>query len=241
MISTKYKVLYELQKQNEYISGQSLADSLGISRAAINKAVSSLRQENYDITATRNLGYMLNNSPDRLNPGELLHFLDEKRIETISCHSSVVSTNVCLHEAAELGAGTGYVVLAEEQTSGRGKNGSIYDSPSGGGVYMSYLFANENGRNFIKPSTITPMVTDAICQVLSQIFKTGAAIRNPGDIYIGDQKICGTMTEVLMEAETGFVRYSISGIGVQPFSLGYRTLIASRIILALDDLVKELL
>ena len=222
---------------DEYISGQSLAGRLNISRSAINKAVFALREEGYIITATRNLGYFLTNRPDRLNQGELLRFLPENRIDKISCYSSIVSTNVSLHESAEINGKTGYVILSEEQTSGRGKNGSFYDSPCGNAIYMSYLFTSEDKGGSLKPKTITPRVTEAVCDTISTVLGQEAYVKDIGDIYIGDRKICGIMTEVLVEAETDYVRYAIVGIGVQPDQPGYRVELAANIILALDKLM----
>ena len=69
---SKQKILSLLNQSEGYLSGAEMSRQLGISRAAISKAVESLRQEGYEIDAVTNRGYKLLSSLDRLIEGEIL-------------------------------------------------------------------------------------------------------------------------------------------------------------------------
>lgn len=114
---------------------------LGISRAAVWKAVGALRRDGYTIEAQTGLGYRLADSPDVLSERELRRRLGETKTvgRTLHCFESVDSTNSYLKRIAAEGAPDGAVAVADEQTAGRGRRGRSFSSSPGRGVYLSAL------------------------------------------------------------------------------------------------------
>lgn len=110
---------------------------LGISRAAVWKAVGALRRDGYTIEAQTGLGYRLADSPDVLSERELRRRLGETKTvgRTLHCFESVDSTNSYLKRIAAEGAPDGAVAVADEQTAGRGRRGRSFSSSPGRGVY----------------------------------------------------------------------------------------------------------
>jgi len=239
MTGSKYSVLNQISKatrDGRYISGQEIADSLRLTRSAVNKAVRALREEGYAIDAVNHKGYRIENDPDLINPGELLTFLDEDRVEKIAIYDSVVSTNVILHELAENGGETGQVAVASSQTSGRGRNGSRFDSPDNKSIYMSYLLRPTDDTDI---KGITPAVARVVADVINT--ETGAKViaDESGDVKLKGKKICGILTEILSEAESGYIRYIMIGVGIRPVKVKRAALLAG-VIKGIDDIFARL-
>ena len=223
-----------MENRDYYLSGQSIGDELDISRSAINKAADGLRREGYEIEAVRNNGYVLRNDPCLMNQGELAFYLGDERAGRIDCYTSVISTNVTVHELAEMGEESGYAVIADEQTGGRGHKGSDFRSPAGKGIYMSYLY---RPAGVLKDSEkISPEVSKLAANVLKKTAGIDASHKRSGDIMLQDKKIGGVLTEMLIEAESGYVRYVMIGIGIRPGRKVNRPKIAAGIISGLDEM-----
>ena len=110
-----------------YISGEKLANSLNVSRAAVWKAVKTLKNEGYDIKAVSNKGYVMSIETDVLSSKIIKNNMskyDDKFNFII--YKTVESTNIIARGLAIKGAESGTVVLAEEQTSGYGRNGKSF-------------------------------------------------------------------------------------------------------------------
>ena len=114
----------------EFISGEEIAQKLGVTRTAVWKAINTLKSEGYPISAVTNRGYRLDREIDRLDGTEieklLLPNLGFIRVE--SCKSTP-STNNAVKERAENGEGEGFVLCASEQTAGKGRMGRAFFSP----------------------------------------------------------------------------------------------------------------
>ena len=236
MISSKYLVLNQILRAGEgYISGQDIAEELAISRSAVNKAVTALRNEGYTVEALNHEGYHMDERPDLINYGELLYYMNSKRVENIAVYGEVVSTNVTLHELAEKGVTNGYTVIAASQTGGRGREGSGFDSPDNKSIYMSYLIRPDMSKE-ISYKEITPAAADIVAESLRDLLSGEIAlgVNYPGDVCLDGKKICGILTEMLMEAESGFIRYIMLGIGVRPIKNIRRSELVSKIIDKLD-------
>ncbi len=87
------------------------------------------------------------------------------------------------------------MVIAEEQTAGRGKPGSSWFSPSGSGIYLSAIL--EPRRNPAELAPITLVGARAIVKLISQAAGLKATIKAPNDVLVGGKKICGILTERL--------------------------------------------
>lgn len=208
----KDDVLKLISRENGYISGEAVSRKLGVSRAAVNTAVKSLREDGYEITSSTNKGYLLTNSPDILSKGSISALLPDSRSESLYVFDSVDSTNNVLKDLSSKGAKTGTVVIADHQTGGKGRRGRSFASPSGVGVYMSYLFKPEAG--FDKISDLTSWTAVAVADAIKNAYGLDSQIKWVNDLLMNRKKICGILTEVTVEGESGFIDNCIIGIGV---------------------------
>lgn len=209
---TKDQVIAILRRNGGYVSGEEISRSLGISRAAVNTAVMSLRNEGYKILSSTNKGYMLNDNEDRLNLGELMARLPEKRSENIMYLKTVDSTNNYLRELAQNGAPDGTVVISDEQTKGKGRLGRSFSSPADSGVYLSMLMRPDSIP--AQTASITAWVAVAMCDAIEAVSGIRPGIKWVNDLVINKKKVCGILTEMSVETESGSIQYLIIGIGI---------------------------
>ncbi len=211
---TDEKVL-ELLKEagDEYCSGTAISEQLKISRTAIWKAVTKLKEQGYQIESVPNRGYRLVGSPDRISQGELAGQLKGCTVgRNLICLDSVDSTNNYAKQLANEGAPGGTVVVADQQTGGRGRMGNAFDSPSGKGLYLTVLLRPE-----MEPAqtvNLTAWAAVAVCDALEQITGVRPGIKWTNDIIMQHRKVCGILTEMGLEAESGQLQYVIVGIGI---------------------------
>ena len=139
-MGTKDQVLRMLEdRRDRQVSGARLAEELGVTRNAVWKAVEALRAEGYVIDAATNRGYRLAQENDLLSPASIERFLPDGHPFGITVRKRVDSTNAEARRRALEGAPEGAVVVAEEQTAGRGRLGKTFYSPAGAGVYLSVV------------------------------------------------------------------------------------------------------
>lgn len=212
MISTKDYVAAELIRNDNYISGEALSSKLGISRAAINTAVKSLKSDGYDIESSTRKGYLLKSHPDKLTLGEMLAFLPEDRLNTITVYDEIDSTNKVLKEMGSDGAPEGTVAIADCQIKGRGRLGRSFLSPHGKGIYFSYLIRPTTRIDEI--STITAWTAVAISNAIYTVSGFKPSIKWVNDLILNKKKICGILTELSLETESGRIDNIVVGIGV---------------------------
>lgn len=197
-----------------FLSGEALSAQLGISRAAIWKAVSALRRDGYEIEAVTGRGYRLLRSPDRLDEQTVRARLGAVRTvgTTLYCLASVDSTNSFLKREAARGAADGTVALADEQTGGRGRRGRSFQSPTGKGIYLSVLMRPELSANALLP--LTGLGAVAVCNAVERVCALRPRIKWTNDLVLGGRKLCGILTELSVEGESGALQYVVMGIGV---------------------------
>ena len=113
-----------------FISGEKLANDLNVSRAAVWKVIKSLKNEGYDILSVSNKGYALSKETDILSSKIIKDNMPKYRDKfNFVIYKTVESTNIVARGMAMNGADSGTVVIAEEQTSGYGRNGKSFFSP----------------------------------------------------------------------------------------------------------------
>ena len=139
-------VLELLQRsEGAYLSGEAMSQALGVSRAAVWKAVEALRRAGYGIGSAPNRGYRLDSAPDVLRPGEIAGALEGCLVgREVVCLPTVDSTSSEVKRRAAAGAPEGLAVLAGEQTRGRGRRGNAFQSLAGKGLYCSVLLLFEH-------------------------------------------------------------------------------------------------
>lgn len=202
-----------LEHPGAYLSGEAMSQRLGISRAAVWKAIEALRQEGYVITSAPNRGYRLESSPDLIREGELSGPLAGCTVgSTLLCLDTIDSTNTECKRRAMAGAPHGLVVLSDEQTGGRGRLGRSFQSPKGCGLYLSALL-----RPNLEPSQVanlTAWVAVAVCDGIQAACGVRPRIKWTNDIVLDGKKLCGILTELGLESETNSLEYLVTGIGV---------------------------
>lgn len=208
----KTKILEYLRSNpGVYISGEEISRDLGVTRTAVWKHVQSLKDEGYEIESSRRLGYRLVVVPDRLLPAEILRGLRSRVFgRKIQYFRSVSSTNLIARELAREGEDEGTLVVAEEQTQGRGRLGRNWISPSGTGIWMSLVL-----RPAIAPvdaPRLTLAAAVAVAEAVREVTGVSPGIKWPNDLLAEGRKFCGILTE--MDAEIERVHFVILGIGI---------------------------
>lgn len=125
-------------------------------------------------------------------------------------YASVTSTNDVARELAETGAGEGTTVVAEEQTTGRGRLGRTWLSPKGEGLYHSIIL-----RPDIPPSDVpvlTLVAAVALAEFVHEQYQLVVDIKWPNDVLIREGKFAGILAEA--EIKRDHLDYIILGIGI---------------------------
>ena len=207
---SKEKIFALLSAQaGDFVSGEDISAQLGISRAAVWKAVGALRRDGYTIEAQTGLGYRLADSPDVLSERELRRRLGETKIvgRTLDCFESVDSTNSYLKRIAAEGAPDGAVAVADEQTAGRGRRGRSFSSGPGRGVYLSALLRPQLAPESVLPLTALGAV--AACDAVERTCGVRPQIKWTNDLVLNGKKLSGTLTELSLEGESGALQYAV--------------------------------
>ncbi|WP_044640188.1 biotin--[acetyl-CoA-carboxylase] ligase [Risungbinella massiliensis] len=200
-----------IQEEKGYVSGAQISRKLGVSRAAVWKQMEELRREGYEIEAKPNHGYKLRYRPDRVAPEEISPHLETKWVgRSIRYFPSVSSTQIIAHEWAKEKAPSGAFVLAEEQTSGRGRLGRAWHSPISTGIWMSGIFRPKIPL-YLAPQ-LTLLTSVAVCEAIQEETGLSVGIKWPNDLYVEGKKICGILTE--LRGDQDQIDYAVIGIGI---------------------------
>lgn len=207
----QHTILDILSHSSGYVSGQALAQQLGVSRQAVWKEISALRAQGYAVESVTNRGYRLAALPDYLNAPAVRRHLTAKIIGCeLTVLESVGSTNDCLKVLAANGCKSGTVAAAREQVSGKGRLGRSWQSQKDENVMFSVLLRPQIAPG--EAAAVTPLTGLAVCKALRRLTGLDCRIKWPNDVIVGSKKICGILTE--MSAEFDAVEYIITGIGI---------------------------
>ena len=201
-------------REGEYLSGEDLSRELRLSRTAVWKAVDALRKAGYDIEARTGLGYRLNAAPDALTEAEIRHLLGETAVvgRELRCFDEIGSTNTYAKQIAMEGAADGTVVVANCQTAGRGRMSRSFQSPRDKGIYLTALLRPDLPAERLLP--VTALAGVAVCDAVEQVCGVRPGLKWPNDPVLEGKKLCGILTELSLEAETGRLQYLVVGIGL---------------------------
>ncbi len=197
-----------LDNPNTTISGQHISKTLGVSRNAVWKAIEQLRKNGYFIEGITNKGYLITQLPSSL---------DEYYIKAISTDfwkeiiflDSTVSTNTLLKRLADNGQQNGTVMIAKEQTGGKGRLGRHWHSQLGG-IWFSILLRPQLPMEEL--SLLTLAMAAGVQNGVSEYCGVNAQIKWPNDILINGKKVAGILTE--LKGDMDRVDYVIVGIGI---------------------------
>lgn len=213
-MSLKQEVLANLEAaQGRDLSGQELAHKLGVSRNAIWKAIQSLRQEGYQISSATNRGYCLKEENDLLSAEVIRAALAPGYQDTkILLYKEIDSTNNEAKRLLSQYPGEKLLLLADQQSQGRGRQGRSFFSPARSGLYMSLVIHPQSQLS--NALSITTMSSVAVARAIRQLTGLEAQIKWVNDLYLHGRKICGILTEAVSDFETGTLQSLVIGIGV---------------------------
>ena len=205
----KDRILKYLREKQGYVSGQDIADNLGVSRAYIWKSIDSLRKEGYVIDSVSNKGYRLLEDPDSLKH-ELEDMVEKSPlVEKLYFFDTIDSTNT-FAKSDEIEYGKNALVYSQHQTKGRGRLGRNWVSDANKGIYMSLCLFPDFRPDIA--SRITQLTALAVQRALEKQFDLDFRIKWPNDIFLGERKICGILTEMTTELDR--IQKLIIGVGI---------------------------
>lgn len=202
------------ENRDKSLSGQEIADRLGVTRAAVWKAVNALKKEGYQIEAANNRGYVLAQESDVLSESGIRMELEERyRDSDIHVYKEIDSTNQEVKRRAIDGAPERMAILAEQQSAGKGRKGRGFYSPAGTGIYMSVLFrpTAEQSKDVV---LITTAASVAVCRAIRTVLGEEPEIKWVNDVYFRGKKVCGILTEAVSDFESGHIGTVVVGIGI---------------------------
>lgn len=217
-MTTKEKLLALLEdSKGTFFSGEEIARTLQVSRAAVWKAVNALREDGYTIDAVTNKGYRLSPDSDILSPQGIRRFLKpEYRGLNLTVLPTAPSTNALVREMANQGCPEGCVIIACEQTAGRGRYGRQFFSPADTGVYLSLLL-RPTAYSPQQATCLTAAAAAAMCQAMEAVTGQHPGIKWVNDIFLHGKKVCGILTEAAVGLETGTLNYMVLGAGINVY------------------------
>lgn len=210
-MKTKDKVLSALlNHREEELSGQTLADHLGVSRNAIWAAVKTLQKDGVPIRALANKGYRLPATYDPLQASYFKKTLAESA--PLWVYPTVDSTNDQLKNLARAGAVHGSAVLADHQSAGKGRLGRSFYSPALTGLYVSVLLKPDPSFQVGLNTTLKAAVLAARC--LEKYGAPPIGVKWVNDLYTSRGKVAGILTEATINMENGMVDTVVVGVGI---------------------------
>ncbi len=199
------------QTPDGFVSGERISEELGVSRTAVWKHISNLRKAGYRIEAIPSRGYQLQLSPDVLMPEAIQSGLNCRVVGSrVVFFDETDSTNLQACRLGDEGESEGLVVIADRQSSGKGRMGRRWESPGGVNVYASILL-RPPVLPFDAPK-LTFLSAVAVCRAIKNCTGLQPTVKWPNDILLNGSKIAGLLNE--MSSETDQVHYVVLGVGV---------------------------
>lgn len=198
--------------QGADVSGEQLAKALGVTRAAVCKAVAALRAEGCEISAATNRGYSLIKRPDVLNAREIMRLAAAGHEQAdVLCFDELDSTNL---EARRRAAGltSPLLIVADSQTKGRGRSTHTFYSPVGTGLYMTLAYPVR--MPLMDAALCTQAVAVAVARAIERTNGVKTRIKWVNDLFYAEKKVCGILTEAISDMETGETTCLLIGVGI---------------------------
>jgi BirA family transcriptional regulator, biotin operon repressor / biotin---[acetyl-CoA-carboxylase] ligase len=193
------------------ISGARIAREIGVSRSTVWRWVEQLRKLGVHVKGQRSTGYFLEKVSDIVTPELLRKRLKGNLFGKRFFHFfKIDSTNRVAMELGYAGEPEGTLVLAEEQTAGRGRAGRSWHSERGAGLYFTLLL-----RPRLAPAQaplLTMLAGLSAYAAIQGLTGLTPELKWPNDLLLNEKKVGGILTE--MHAEPSVVRFVIVGIGI---------------------------
>src|SRR5579872_1054909 len=196
--------------QSEFLSGEKLSKTLGLSRAAVWKNIKKLKSMGYKIESRQNAGYRLHPNTSLLFPWEISDVLQTGTIGGKIYYFDVIdSTQNFALELSHKPHENGSVIIAEKQTQGRGRLDRKWISPKGG-IWLSILL-----RPNFEPSytSLFPMLTSlALSVAIEKTLKIKTELKWPNDVTMKGDKVAGILIDASIESNK--IDYLVIGVGI---------------------------
>ncbi|WP_411706087.1 bifunctional biotin--[acetyl-CoA-carboxylase] ligase/biotin operon repressor BirA [Edaphovirga cremea] len=190
----------------EFHSGEQLGEQLGMSRAAINKHIQTIREWGLDIFTVPGKGYSLPAPIQLLDEQEILNLLPEGNVSVLSV---IDSTNqYLLDRIGQLKSGDACV--AEYQHAGRGRRGRQWVSPFGANLYLSMFWRLDQGP--AAAMGLSLVIGIVMAEVLQKLGAEDVRVKWPNDLYLRDRKLAGILVE--LTGKTGDAAQLVIGAGI---------------------------
>ncbi len=211
MPTTDVVILRELLAHaDEPVSGTRLARRLGITRVAVWHHLQKLAAQGFEFEATRTRGYRLVRPPDGLHPALLAAHLGRARALPFVCLATVDSTNAEAERRLAAGESAPLVILAREQTQGRGRRGRRWHSADNGNLYSTFVFRPQTEPGRLQHFTLWMGLQ--VCELIASFCRVRPALKWPNDVHLDGRKAGGMLTEARVDADQ--VRDLVFGLGL---------------------------
>ncbi|MTH48898.1 bifunctional biotin--[acetyl-CoA-carboxylase] ligase/biotin operon repressor BirA [Intestinirhabdus alba] len=198
--------LMSLLADGDFHSGEQLGERLGMSRAAINKHIQTLREWGVDVFTVPGKGYSLPEPVQLLDASRILEQLGGEGVTVLSV---IDSTNqYLLDRIGQLKSGDACV--AEYQQAGRGRRGRKWFSPFGANLYLSMFWRLEQGP--AAAMGLSLVIGIVMAEVLRELGADRVRVKWPNDLYLQDKKLAGILVE--LTGKTGDAAQIVIGAGI---------------------------
>ncbi|ASN87552.1 bifunctional biotin--[acetyl-CoA-carboxylase] ligase/biotin operon repressor BirA [Pectobacterium versatile] len=198
--------LIKILSDGEFYSGELLGEMMGMSRAAINKHIQTIRDWGIDVFTVTGKGYSLPAPMQLLDADVILKHLPEGGVTVLPV---VDSTNQYILERLDT-LSSGDACLAEYQQSGRGRRGRQWFSPFGANLYLSLYWRLEQGP--AAAVGVSLVIGIVMAEVLHKLGADGVRVKWPNDLYLKDRKLAGILVE--LTGKTGDAANLVIGAGI---------------------------
>lgn len=207
-MATKEKVLAFLKAENAVLSGEALAQELGVSRTAIWKAIKELEKKGYQIQHLGN-GY-------RYRPSDILDAKEIQENVYTPINVSVLETSASTMKDAQLavveGKKTPLLIVADMQEAPHGRFNRPFFAAKQQGIYMSLLLEPKEQLQELPQYTLLMAV--AVAEAIDELLGVDSQIKWVNDIYLNQKKVAGILSEAMTDMETNSLKHIIIGMGI---------------------------
>jgi BirA family transcriptional regulator, biotin operon repressor / biotin---[acetyl-CoA-carboxylase] ligase len=205
--------LLSLLATGDYVSGQALADVLGVSRTAVWKQLNKLSEFGLEVESVKGLGYRIAGGIDLLDEAAVRKAMgadSQALLSRLDIRDSTGSTNAEVMTQIAAGAGSGYVCTAERQTAGRGRRGRQWVSPYARNLYLSAAWEYSQGAAVLEGMSLAVGVV--LARALAACGVPPVQLKWPNDVLHNGAKLGGILLE--MTGDAAGVCQVVVGIGL---------------------------
>ncbi|UPT54316.1 bifunctional biotin--[acetyl-CoA-carboxylase] ligase/biotin operon repressor BirA [Dickeya zeae] len=198
--------LISILSDGEFYSGEYLGELMGMSRAAINKHIQTIREWGLDVYTVTGKGYSFSSPIQLLDADEICSKIPDGNIAVVPV---IDSTNQYLLDRLD-SISSGDACIAEYQQAGRGRRGRQWFSPFGSNLYLSLYWRLEQGP--AAAVGVSLVIGIVMAEVLHQLGAEGVRVKWPNDLYLNDRKLAGILVE--LNGRTGDAAHLVIGAGI---------------------------